>query len=730
VEGSLDASRFARFELGTAHLPSSQLYVVDDSSRVVFSALTADALPLAPLDTSTKSDRLVGSAPSALMGWRVFLTQPLAPVRRDTQAFFATVMLATVGVIALSILVASLLARGMLTPIEQLAKSVRDFGKNHEPLADLGTLPSAPREIATLVEDVRTLTCDVVAASLAREESLAKQDQANKDLSELLAHLDELVQDRTRELELATARAEDANEGKSRFLATISHELRTPMHGLIGMLRLLDGENLTYEQRSHVAVVRQSADALLELLDELLDYSKIEAGKLVLENADFDPLTLARDVVRLMSAKASQRAITLDVSVNGALPARVRGDAARTRQILLNLVDNAVKFTEHGVVDVRLGPPGDGDGDGDEPNAVRFAVSDTGIGMSSEQAERIFQPFTQADESTTRRFGGTGLGLAICRDLVEMMGGQLRVDTAPGRGSTFHFTLRFGAPSEQPVSVDAKPVGAAQKLTGRVLVVDDHPFNRLVAEATLVRQGITVRTAASGDEGLAILLNERFDVVLMDCRMPEMDGFETTRRLREREPVGERTPVVALTAGASPAERERCRAADMDDFLAKPLTEAELARVLDRWLGASSRSEALRSSETADAVPPQALDCTMLDALRAAFTVMPGGFEDFITMLQRALAVELPTLSDLIEVGDMQRVAAAAHRLAGVALQAGARCLGDMLIAMEGAARADQPGDVRTHAAAAYAESERVRGALDAYLARLDHAPVDRASAA
>ncbi|HEY4302901.1 MAG TPA: ATP-binding protein [Gemmatimonadaceae bacterium] len=702
VEGSLDASHFARLEPIVSRIPSSTLYVLDDSARVVYS-LNAHTRPLAPLDTANMSDQLVGSATSR-SGWHVVLTQPLSVVRLDAEAFFDTLMLATIAVIALSFVFASMLARRVTTPIEQLASEARRFGERGEPIEEVSVSANGPREVATLVEDVRTLTVDVVVA-------LAKQDRANRDLSELLTHLDELVQDRTQELQRATMQAQDASEAKSLFLATMSHELRTPLHGVIGMLRLLGGDNLTEEQHGHLDVVRQSADALLQLLNDLLDYSKIEAGKLTLESTDFEPVALARDVVSLMSAKAAQRGIALNISTGAALPGRVGGDAARIRQVLLNLVDNAVKFTERGSVELRL----ECSYDGENGNSIRFSVADTGIGMSTDQARRIFQPFTQADESTTRRFGGTGLGLAICRDLVAMMGGDLAVDTAPGRGSKFQFTLPFAAAAGQPAVAVEKPL-TKKVATGRVLVVDDHVINRLVAEATLTNYGCTVRTAMGGAEALEILASEQIDLVFMDCRMPEMDGFEATRRLRLREQNSRhRTPVVALTAGASVAERERCKAADMDDFLAKPLAEDELLRVLNHWLGKSFGKSATGVDSVADTAPPDAINYEMLDSLQDIFASDTAGFDSFISMFRAAVEESVPELAQLVRAGDLVNAAQTAHRLAGIALQGGADRLGKLLLSIEHAARDEDRAKVDERTATAESEAQRVLEALSAY---------------
>ncbi|MFO0646998.1 MAG: ATP-binding protein [Polyangiales bacterium] len=417
-----------------------------------------------------------------------------------------------------------------------------------------------------------------------------------------------------REAERARDVAERALRVKSDFLATVSHELRTPMNGVIGMSELLLTSGLASDQKEIAETLRDSAETMVGLIEEVLDFSKIEAGKLVLERAPFD-LRLAIDgVLRMLSVLARRRGLTLTASFDGALPSRVLGDITRLRTLVTNLVGNALKFTERGVVELRAGLD-----DRDAQRAVmRVTVRDTGIGMSSATIARLFEPFTQADASSTRRYGGTGLGLAICKRLVTEMGGAIGVESTEGAGSTFWFTLplQIEAPSTldesacetvayasaaQPSMRPSRPPpstrparpplsmrpSACPTATGRptVLVVDDNAVNLLVAARLLEKLNYEVDTAASGVLAVSACARRTYDAVLMDCHMPEMDGYEATARIRSQAAdAARRTPVIALTADAQPDNRERCRAAGMDDYVTKPVRAETMRETLARWI--------------------------------------------------------------------------------------------------------------------------------------------------
>jgi signal transduction histidine kinase/CheY-like chemotaxis protein len=387
------------------------------------------------------------------------------------------------------------------------------------------------------------------------------------------------------EREHARAAAEAASLAKSQFLANMSHEIRTPMNGIVGMAELLAATQLDERQRRYLDAVHRSAASLVDLINDVLDLSKVEAGHEELHLADFDLRATLEEIIELprerARARRDTRHIALELEVSPDLPDVFRGDALRLRQILTNLVGNALKFTERGRVRVSatLAEPGDSP-------LVRFAVADTGIGLTATQISRIFDAFTQADVSHARKYGGTGLGLAISRKLVELMGGEIGVTSQPGKGSTFWFTARFGRASAHAPPTPSSESDELAELAGHVLLVEDNELNCAVARGMLEGLGLQVSIAANGIEAVHAVTHRRFDLVLMDCQMPEVDGFEATRRIRTQAAAANpaRIPIVALTANAVHGDRERCLAAGMDAYLAKPFRTAELHAAIRPWL--------------------------------------------------------------------------------------------------------------------------------------------------
>ena len=398
----------------------------------------------------------------------------------------------------------------------------------------------------------------------------------NRKLQESIAELEKTAGD----LREAKARAERASEAKGRFVATISHELRTPMNGILGTAELLAHTNLTGEARELVTLIERSAKGLLTIISDVLDFSKAESGRIELEVAPFDLHGALGAIADLELNAARRKDIALDLAIGAGVPRTVMGDPVRLRQVLLNLLDNAVKFTDRGGVTLEVSRA-----DGDW---LRFEVKDTGIGIPTEVQGTIFEPFVQADSSTTRRFGGSGLGLAICRHLVHLMGGSLVVDSVPGKGSTFRFEVALPA-AASPVGESGGERGrvtSLPKLDLRVLVVDDNAINRLIAVRMLERLGCAVIAAEGGREAIELATREPLDVVMMDCSMPDVDGYEATARIRSASAPFSDVHIVAMTANALAGDRERCLAAGMDDYLTKPIQIAVVVELLQEFASA------------------------------------------------------------------------------------------------------------------------------------------------
>jgi len=526
--------------------------------------------------------------------------------------------------------------------------------------------------------------------SLVEILSIGSDVTARKEAEERLHETNyylELAVQRSNELAAEAARA---NVAKSEFLANMSHEIRTPMNGVIAMAGLLISTPLSDEQRGYATIIRKSGKQLMAIINDILDYSKIEARRMGLEDVPFDLAEILGGVMAMMEAGATQKGLGLACQIDPDVPAFVRGDPVRLRQILLNLTSNAVKFTEVGSVNLRVAL----ESQYDEQLVLHFSVSDTGIGINPQQRALIFEPFTQADSSTTRRFGGTGLGLSISRQLAELMGGKLTVVSTEGKGSVFSFSARMKKLSlteagnlreedQEQISLPQSAALSRCRAQCKILVVEDNPTNQKVALALLEKAGFGCTLVSSGYEALQRMEDELFDLVLMDCQMPGLDGYETTSLIRSMDVAVLRhdIPIIAMTANALEGDRDKCLEAGMDDYLSKPIEIKRLVAVLEKWLSLEGVAEEGGSPMARDGNNPVSQSATLEPPVFNEDDYMNRNLgdrelaRDVLNMFVSSTPGYLAALQEQLDKKDQAGVRMQAHTIKGACATVGAELM-------------------------------------------------------
>lgn len=557
----------------------------------------------------------------------------------------------------------------LITPPEAMLKA--DIGFKKFALTGSGRLVDKMTEVNAIKKDGTIFRAEI---SISRVKIKGKNHVVGivRDVTERMLTREKIIE--------AIEAAEAANIAKSQFLANMSHEIRTPMNGIIGFMELLSETQLNSLQTDYLHEMKLASVSLLELINDLLDFSKIEANKMELDNVEFDLVKVINEVAAVFSVKARAKGIAFNVNIDSSIPALLRGDRRRLKQVIDNLVSNAVKFTKAGRVDIELKKADESA----ERVYILFRVADTGIGISGQDTGRLFMPFTQADASTTRKYGGTGLGLAISAKIVEMMSGKITAESEMGKGSVFKFTIGFDKAENYEkkkllcsnLENTADTCNESWKSSARILLAEDNPTNQKLTVSILKSAGLSCDIAENGIEAVKAVQAAKYSLVLMDCQMPELDGYEATRLIRNTEAGERHLTIIAMTANALKSDYEKCIISGMDDYISKPFKTTELLNLIEKWINTGSGSgnaevgmeqqvvqSALSLSDRIEAVMPEV--CGTLDELAQDQKIDRDILYEIFYEFAGTLHCQLDKIVKAVDSSEFPVISMQAHTLKG-----------------------------------------------------------------